>query len=269
MSSIIPTYIPAPNWDIPADSEIVVLGRLIKDPKNPESKIPKSSTNPIPLPRVYEGEKTDWQTNLERVRSGKIGIWAKCLQAVGGQLSFTQLQSAAEDHEFNSLETKYFLPDDEYLAQAVNDAGVQAYFQVCNWRKPVYLITGIKIAKGSRVTSERSTERSAQAELKVVATTLGAPVEGGPEAAWESKKRRRISYAGSTDYIFAYRLMRMKPKRRGQESVNESYVKGAVFDKEERGDAAKPALRDVYNIEEETDFGFPDNWEGIETDHEI
>lgn len=143
MSSTTPTYIPSPNWDIPADSEMVVLGRLIKDPKSPESKIPKSSSDPIPPPKIYEGEKTDWQTNLERVHSGKIGIWAKCLQVIGGQLSFTQLQSAAEDHEFDILETKYFLPDDDYLAQAINDPGVQAYFQVCNWRKPVYLITGI------------------------------------------------------------------------------------------------------------------------------
>lgn len=92
---------------------------------------------------------------------------------MGGQLSFTQLQSAAEDHEFDTLETKYFLPDDEYLTKSVNDPGVQAYFQVYNWRKPVYLITGIKIARGSKVTSERNTERSAQAEIKVDATDLG------------------------------------------------------------------------------------------------
>lgn len=265
MSSITPTYIPSPNWDIPADSDIVVLGRLIKDAKNPESKIPKSSSSPIPPPKIHEGEKTDWRTNLERVHSGKIGIWAKCLQAIGGQLSFTQLQSAAEDHEFDVLETKYFLPDDDYLAQAVNDPGVQAYFQVCNWRKPVYLITGIKIARGSKVTSEKNTERSAQAEIKVDATGLGVPVEVGPEAAWESKKKSGISFAGSTDYIFAYQLMRIKPKRKGAGSKNESYVRGAVFDKEESGNAAEVALRDVYDVLEETDVGFFDTWESIET----
>lgn len=97
---------------------------------------------------IYEGEKTDWQPNLERAHSGKIGIWAKCLQVIGGQLSFTQLQSAAEDDELYVLETKYFVPDDVYFEQVLNDPGVQAYFQVCNWRKPVYLITGIKNCKG-------------------------------------------------------------------------------------------------------------------------
>ncbi|KAH6957763.1 hypothetical protein BKA56DRAFT_662796 [Ilyonectria sp. MPI-CAGE-AT-0026] len=111
MSSQIPTYIPSPNWDIPFDSNIVVFGRLIKDPKNPQSKIPKSSADPIPPPKIYEGEKTDWQTTLEQMRSGRIGLWANCLQSISGQLSFSKLKSGMGDHKFTSLETKYFVPD--------------------------------------------------------------------------------------------------------------------------------------------------------------
>lgn len=263
MSSYTPTYIPSPNWDIPVNSDMVVLGRLIKDPKNPQSKVPKSSADPIPPPKIYEGEKTDWQTTLERVRSGSIGLWAKCLQFIGGQLSFSQLKSSMEDHKFTNLETKYFLPDDDYLAQALEDAGVQAYLQVHNWRKPVYLITGIKIARGASVSTESSTERSAQAEVKVDATSVGVPVEAGPEASWESKKKRGISYGGSTDYIFAYQLTRMKPKKGGKESSNESYVKGAVFGKGEEGGDAEVKVRDIFDIEEEVSLGFSDTWEQV------
>ncbi|KAM5347453.1 hypothetical protein ACJ41O_010458 [Fusarium nematophilum] len=268
MSSLTPTYIPSPNWDIPADSDIVVLGRLIKDPKNPESQVPKTSADPIPPPKVYEGEKTDWQTTLERARSGTIGIWAKCLQFLGGQLSFSQLKSAMEDHKFANLETKYFVPNDEYLELALQDAGVQAYFQVHNSRKPVYLITGIKTAKGASISTETSTERSVEAQLKVDGSALGAPVEAGPEASWSSKDRRGISYAGSTDYIFAYQLMRLKPKGKGQGSLNERYVQGAVFGRGEEDDAGQPVLRDLYSIEEEVSLGFPDSWEQVDTKDE-
>ncbi|KAI3317777.1 hypothetical protein HD806DRAFT_513744 [Xylariaceae sp. AK1471] len=128
MSSRIPTFIPSPNWDIPADSNIVVLGRLIKDPKDPESKV----GDPIPPPETYKGEKTDWQTTLERVRSGSIGLWAKCLQFIGGQLSFSQIKSLIKDHKFTCLKIKYFLLDNDYLALALKDLGVQAYLQVHN-----------------------------------------------------------------------------------------------------------------------------------------
>ncbi|KAI0881977.1 uncharacterized protein GGS22DRAFT_171259 [Annulohypoxylon maeteangense] len=257
MSSHTPTYIPSPNWDIPADSDMVVLGRLIKDPKNPQSKILKSSDDPIPPPKIYEGEKTDWQTTLEQVRSGSIGLWAKCLQFIEGQLSFSQLKSSMEEHKFATLETRYFLPDEDYLAQALEDTGVQAYLQVHNWRKPVYIITGIKIARGASISTESNVERSAQAGLKVDATSVGVPVEMGPEASWESKKKRGISYGGSTDYIFAYQLTSMKPKKKGKEFSNKSYVKGAVFGKGEKDGDMEVKVKDAFDIEE-VDLGFPD-----------
>ncbi|KAM0329396.1 hypothetical protein ACHAQA_004703 [Verticillium albo-atrum] len=258
MSSRIPTYIPSPHWDISVDSDTVVLGRLIKDPKNPESKIPTSKVHPIPPHEVCEGEKTDWRTTLEQVRSGQIGLWANCLQAIKGGLSFSLLKSTLEDHKFEALETRYFLPDDDYFAQALEDAGVQAYFQVHNWRKPVYLITGIKIARGASVSTESRAERSVEAEMKVDATGVALPVDLGPEAKWNSETKRGISYSGSTDYIFAYQLIRMKPKKDVQGSKNQSYVKGAVFGKGEQSATAGVRVRDVFDIDEEVGLGFAD-----------
>ncbi|KAI1739867.1 hypothetical protein F4680DRAFT_420339 [Xylaria scruposa] len=266
MSSLHPTYIPSPNWDIPADSDLVVLGRLIKDPKDPESKVPKSNADPILPPQIYEGKKTDWKTTLEQIRSGHIGLWAKCLQFVGGQLSLSQIKSSMENHKFEYLETKYFRPEDDYLALVLEDAGVQAYLEVHNGRKPVFLITGIKIARGSRVSTESSSGRSVHAEAKVNAADVGVPVEVGPEAGWESKKKKGVSYDGSTDYIFAYQLLRMKPKKGGKKVVNESYVKGAVFGKEEEGNNVEVKVRDIFDIEEEVSLGFLDTWEQAKQD---
>ncbi|KAF6818290.1 hypothetical protein CSOJ01_01931 [Colletotrichum sojae] len=266
MSSRTPTYLPAPNWDIPADSNVVVLGRLIRDPRDPQSKVPRSSDDPVPPPEVYEGAKTDWQTTVERSRAGCIGLWAKCLQLVGGGLSLGQLKSTMEDHRFSSLETRYFSPDEEYLARALEDAGVQAYFHVNNHRKPVYLITGVKIARGGSVSTESSVERLAQAEVKADATGFGAPVEMGPEASWESATRRTVSYGGSSDYIFAYQLTRIKPRKGGRASKSQSYVKGALYEKGGEGGAAEVRLRDVFEIEEEAGLGFADTWEQVGED---
>lgn len=266
MSSHTATYIPSPNWDIPADSDTVVLGRLIKDPKNPQSKIPKSSVEPISPLTVYEGKKIDWQTTLEQAHSGKIGHWGKCLQFVKGGLRFGQLKSSLENHKFSTLETNYFLPDDNYFGQVLEDLGVQAYLQVHNWRKPVYLITGIKIARGASVTTESITGRSTQAELKIGAMSLGTSGNVGPEVTWNSEKRRDTSYGASTDYIFAYQLMRMKPKKGGEVSKNQSFVKGAMFGKADEGYAAEIRVRDVFYIEEEIGLGIPDTWEQVEED---
>ncbi|KAI1052735.1 hypothetical protein LB507_009829 [Fusarium sp. FIESC RH6] len=263
MTSYKPTYIPSPNWDIPVEGE-VVLGRLIKDHKNPESRIPRSG---IVLPsKIYPGEKTDWETTLKQIRSGKIGLWAKCLQFVQSGLSFSQLNSSLENHNFTILETKYFLPDDDYFAQVIEDPGVQAYFQVHNWRKPVYVITGIKITRGASVSTESSKRRSGQAELKVDATSVGADVQAGPEASWESDKKRGVSYGGSTDYVFAYQLMRIKPKQKGKKFENKSFVEGAVYGKVDEGDIGEVKIRDNFDIEEEVSLGFQDTWEQVDVD---
>jgi hypothetical protein len=260
MTSYSPTYIPSPSWDIPADSKTVVLGRLIKDPKNPESKIAKSDIVPIQQSDIYDGDKTDWETTLEQVRSGNVGFWVKCMQIIGGGLSFSQIKSSMEKHKFEHLETKYFLPDDEYFSQVLEDAGAKAYLHVHRGKQPIYLITGIKIARGASVVTESSRDQSVKGDLKVDLTTVGAPVDLGPDASLRSEEKKGISYGGSTDYIFAYRLTRIKKKEGQTEPKIESYVKGAVYGKGEQSSDSKK-IGDLFDIEEEANLGFPETYE--------
>src|SRR5690349_5586315 len=103
MAARVPTYIPAPNWDIPANSDLVVLGRLLKEPNDPESKIPGSSHVPIPPGTVYKGRKEDWASVTEQIRRNSIGLWAKCLQWVGGGLDLHQLKAGLDAHRFDLL----------------------------------------------------------------------------------------------------------------------------------------------------------------------
>lgn len=264
MSSNTPTYFPSPNWDIPADSKLVVLGRIIEDPKDPESQVPESGVLPIPPSAVQDGEKIDWETNLAKVRAGTIGLWAKCMQFISGGMSYSQLKSSLETHKFSELETSYFRPDERLLAQAAEDRGAQAYFRVHYWRKPVYLITGIKVARGASVSTENQVSRSMQAELKADTTSAGLNVEAGPEASLVNGKNTGISYGGSTDYIFAYQLTRIMPKNKGKGYKNEKFVKGALYGKEEGGDTAGLKINDIFDIEEEISGGFQDTWEQIE-----
>ncbi|KAI4599468.1 hypothetical protein KJ359_001910 [Pestalotiopsis sp. 9143b] len=261
MSSNTPTYIPSPNWDIPADSKLVVLGRIIEDPKDPESQVPESAVLPIPPSAVQDGEKIDWETNLAKVRAGTIGLWAKCMQVLSGSMSYSQLKSSLENHKFSELETSYFRPDERLLAQALEDRGAQAYFQVHHWRKPVYLITGIKIARGASVSTENRVTRSLQAELKADATSTGVNIEVGPEASLVNEKKTGISYGGSTDYIFAYQLTRIKPKNKGKDHKSDKFVKGALYGKDEGDNPTDLKINDIFDIEEEISGGFQDTWE--------
>lgn len=257
MATTVPTYIPCSNWDIPATSTLVTLGSLISDPKNPESRIPKSVPPPIPPGSIQTGSKTDWHTTSTQLLSGKLGVWAQCLQIVGlgGDVSFGALKSSLEDHRFDALETQYFLPDSEFIAASLNNDFVQGYLEVHEWRKPVYMITGIKVARGASVANSTAREVDANAKVGADATMVGAPVTLGPKLGFEKKKERSVAYAGSTDYIFAYRLKRIRARKGGKLEEGD-YIKGALYgmvDDEEK----EQSLDEAYEIDD-FDEGIPD-----------
>lgn len=266
MAAKVPTYIPCPNWDIPATSTLVTLGSLIRDPKNPESRIPRSVPPPIPSGSLQTGSKTDWQTTSTRLLSGKLGVWAQCLQVVGlgGDLSFGALKSSLEDHRFHTLETHYFLPDDGFLAASLNDDFVQGYLEVHEWRKPVYMITGIKVARGASVASRKAGEADATAKVGADATMIGAPVTLGPEVGFKKEKGRSVAYAGSTDYVFAYRLKRIRARRGGRFDDGD-YTKGALFGMiadDGEGEEKEQTLHEAYEIDDFNE-GIPDVLEQV------
>lgn len=249
-------YIPAPNWDIPADSDLVVLGRLIKDPKNPERAIPGSAHIPLQPQRIYPGEKRGFSYVSDQLKSGKIGIWAKALQVVGGGLDLSQTKAYLDIHEFETLETKYFVPDVDYIAKAMQDEGVQGFLHATHKREPIYLITGLKIARGAKVTNKTHLQRTVAGEVKVDATTFGAPVEVGPEASLGLRTSALTSFAGSTDYIFAYRLERIKIKKRTDEITSKEYIKGAMFgrdgdDSDDEDEFVADEFTEIDGVEED------------------
>ncbi|RTE82734.1 hypothetical protein BHE90_002735 [Fusarium euwallaceae] len=229
MASGTPTYHPAPNWDIPPSKNIVVPGRLITDPKNPESIVSNNSVVPIPQHEICEGEKSDWKTNLNQFRKHGVGFWATCRHIISAGLNSDHVQSTLESHTFDVLETKYFVANDNHRFQALNDAGVQNYFRTTNWKMPVYLITGIKIARGVCASTENSTGWSGQAKLKFDATSVGVPIDVGPDASWDSNNKRSISYSASTDFIFAYQVEEVMPKKGGRGFKAKRYVEGALY----------------------------------------
>lgn len=274
MTAIIPTYIPCPNWDIPDNSTLVTLGSLIRDPKNPESRIPRFVPTPIPAGSIHTGAKTDWHTTLTELLSGRLGIWAQCLQIVGlgGDLSFSALRSSLEGHKFEVLETKYFLPTDEFIKESLKNDFVQGFFEVNEWRKSVYMITGIKIARGASVDNRKTSEVGGNGKVGVDLTAVGAPVMLGPEAGFEKKRERIVAYAGSTDYVFAYRLKRIRARRGGKLEEGD-YLKGALFELTDENDKGgeeekEKTLHEAYEFDD-FDEGIPDVLRQVADNEEV
>lgn len=202
------TYFLAPNLDYPPSSNIS-LGRIWTDPSDPGTCI--NPDGPLPFPsnmQVQHGHKTDWKNKTGGQHKGLIGIWARFLQVVGidAEANVTWHNSKGDTFEFMKLYTEFIDPTTEYYTQSVLEPSVADYIAETKFRKSIYMITGVKIARGADVKQESSKEAGTHLKAGIDGTTTAAPVAVGPEVTISSSKSETTSSKGSSDFVFAYRL---------------------------------------------------------------
>ena len=202
------TYFLAPNLDYPPSSNIS-LGRIWTDPSDPGTCI--NPDGPLPFPsnmQVQHGHKTEWRNKTGGQHKGLIAIWARFLQVVGidAEASITWHNSKGDTYEFKTLDTEFIDPTMEYYTQSVLAPSVAEYIVETKFKKSIYMITGVKIARGADVEQARSKEAGTHLKVGVDGTTAGSPVAAGPEVTISSSKTETTSSKGSSDFVFAYRL---------------------------------------------------------------
>lgn len=202
------TYFLSPNVDYPPSSNIS-LGRIWTDPSDPGTCI--NPDGPLPFPsnmQVQHGHKTDWRHKTSGEHKGVIGIWARFLQVVGldAEARVTWHNSNGDTYEFKKLDTDFIDPTTEYYKQSVLAPSVAQYIVETKFRKSIYMITGVKIARGADVEQARSEEAGTHLRIGVNGTTAGSPVAAGPEVSISSSGSETTSSKGSSDFVFAYRL---------------------------------------------------------------
>ena len=96
-----------------------------------------------------------------------------------------------------------------------------------NYRMPIYMITGVKIARGATVNMIKEHEVGGKMHLGVHGAPAGVPGAVGPKVAISSKKTEGPSFRDSSDFVFAYRLREIFYQK-GQVKHKE-YNKGALY----------------------------------------
>jgi hypothetical protein len=180
MASHTKTYFLSPNWDFPPSGPIQ-MGSLIADPTKPSRSLNRGSIIPIPATSHLHSTKKDFKLSSSELHSGRIGIWATFSQVVGmaGDLSYEQKKDSSEVYHCASLETDHFVPGDKYIFDSLQNEEVKAYISASWWKKPVYMITGLKIAKGFKVTTSERQHRGGNGKAGVDGAAAGAPVPVG------------------------------------------------------------------------------------------
>lgn len=220
------TYILAPNLQYKPSGPIQICS-IIADPLRPTkalSTLPREALPPIETVTEYNHELSGEKGHLM-----SMGFWAQFLSTVGSDARLERNVNHVQRYDIDELETRYLRDelsdDDADLARRLAEPKVQAAIKAGLFgNQPVYMITGVKIARGLTVRTEQFTQLGGGFGTTVPVTesmSVGGQVKG-------ERRDNEVSAfrAGKEDIVFAYQLHAIRKKGRKKE------IKVGVFESE-------------------------------------
>ncbi|KAK7917297.1 hypothetical protein PG985_010905 [Apiospora marii] len=251
------TYIFAPNFNIsPPPTGPLHLGDIITEPLGPELvalnrlnriAIPEANQTPVDAKQGFSATRRD-------LLAGRLGLWASFLGTIGLPLGI-EAGVALERHSdevllVDTLETHEILATDNLVRQTVKLPGVRTYLQAATERSgpfrggrkstSVYMVTGLKIARGASLKSEKGS----LAEATLGLTSELADVQ--PLIKLSQQRTRGFGFEYSTPFVVAFRVRKIMWARGGDDVSHRLWTKSASM----MDDGSDPKNRDgsVENV---------------------
>ncbi|RSM08256.1 hypothetical protein CDV31_008264 [Fusarium ambrosium] len=195
------TYLLAPNFTLEPDGPIRI-GNIIADPFRPTK--PLSSPLEPPLTATH----TDFECSFTRERSKSLNgsVWAQFLQTASAKVGSGVSKALLSEYTMDSLETtrlKQDLSDEEADLRAREPMVKAAIESGLSGTAPVYMITGLKIAKGFRLNKSATSTREGNVSAGIPITE---EVGAGADFSASSSRSTGESLRASSDIIFTYQL---------------------------------------------------------------
>jgi hypothetical protein len=206
------SYIAADGFDCSPDGPMV-LGSILTDPLDPSETL---NAHPLPVP---DSEKTtitqnNFETVLKRNSKRSGGLWFKFLQSLGFEVSASSDEASAATAKFDKLETWSFQPSDAYMRESIAAAEVQSYLAGHTMRKPLYMVTGVKVAHGARVIEMVRKGKAGKMRAGFDGSAAGLPsVAFGPQAEGSKGFESVQRFVSDGPVVFAYRLREIRYRK--------------------------------------------------------
>jgi hypothetical protein len=229
MANRIKSYIPAPTRDSPPEGPIL-LGNIIASPDVPEECLNKVAPSPIMNDvKPFEAHKIRWKDSTSKHSKMSGGIFAQVLQVVGlgGDIGGGRTGSSSDGISAERVDTYWFNPKEENINASIEDPGVKAYLVATKHHHPIFLITGIMVARGASAIQTSMKGNHFQTQIGVDLTSVGAPVTMGPKGSVSHGHEREFSFDKASDFVLAYRLMKIRVTRKAEVS-SKRYHEGAL-----------------------------------------
>jgi hypothetical protein len=217
-------YLPSPDNTLRPHA--LPLGLLIFNPFDPRSLVNRKGAYTIPEDlKISEVAQGNYKWHDKVTHQSAIGLWASWV----ARLDAKKIKVDIDDFEAKELVTREFAeplqPSSKYLRDSMGTPAVAAHFSGSGFGKRVFMVTGVKIAKGVKKASlENSTITKGDGKLGIHVTgNLGAGIKGTLSV----KDDQTQSFKAKEDIVFAYRLLELYYGKK-MELIARTYTVGAV-----------------------------------------
>ncbi|KAF2972306.1 hypothetical protein GQX73_g1325 [Xylaria multiplex] len=201
--SAVKTYILAPNFTYHPNTSIR-MGDIIQyadDPTKPLNRVPEFELKPTTEHNDYKNELGD--TDKSSLRGS---IWATFLEKVSAKVGGSTIDQLLAKYTIERLQTIYFTeqPTDEEAEARVLDKKVKAAINagiLC--KKPVFMITGLKVARGFKQVTAAKSSKDAEGHVAAPIMENGGL---GIDINYSQEKRADHKHETEQDIIFAYQV---------------------------------------------------------------
>jgi len=231
--AILKTYLFAPNFTTHLDTNIQ-LGTIIANPFRPSKWITQ-----VPL-------EIEIDTHVEYNRSVSPGVsasvhanmFAKFLETASVNIGLQSDMSILDHYTMDTLETITYKRDitDDEAAEIVNN-NTKIQFAMKNsilGSAPVYIVTGLKIAKGFQLTSELTKSKGFNVGAAI---PFSEQISTGADLSISQGKTLSEQSSTTQDIIFAYQLHAVATKgwwRKRRVDINVYAPKAAALGNDDR-----------------------------------
>ncbi len=237
MSSV-KTYLLAPSFSFPPHGPIAI-GNIIADPFRPRRVLTSLDPNQ-PKPAIETVVDPDYIISRDGGHGVEVGVWAQFLQTVGINLGGQYEKGVITDYKMDAIETSYLKsdPTDEEVNKRVKAPRVQIAIKSGLFGyQPVYMISGVKVARGLIASKEVAANRGGNLGGSL---PLSGEVSLGSDVKISTRNTEREVFRVEGDRVFAYQLMKIAQKGWKEKTVtiDDFYPKAAFLgiDSEDQDD---------------------------------
>ncbi|KAI9892664.1 MAG: hypothetical protein M1814_001358 [Vezdaea aestivalis] len=237
------------DFSYPADGPLSP-GRILSDPfdpgscLNPSGIVPISSTTPLQYQSVHNAKESAYSAV-----EGYAGLWATFSAAIVGVTIGANTKYVADGKwDFKTLETRFFDPSREYVERSMQQEEVCEWLRATKFKKEVYMVTGVKIAKGAKRTSTNWKQKGGNFEAGLSGEPAGVPSKIGPYGGGEALHHGTSSFEQAEDFVFAFRLREIFFEGGAVPKANHrKYNRGALMELESGNQKGKLEVEDESN----------------------